>query len=194
MTIRTVSLALAILGSCVAAWGTSRQGPAAPKSHPRLTNSFKSWRVIDFETRDAAARALAERDDALPALQKALHSDSTDFRRQAQQVIDAIRARQARRHYERMLQAAKDGEVDRLVERMVLHRDQVDDKVWRAVLELAHFTTARANLEHRKQLTVPVFDFKTCPWERPPCAGSGADFRRLPRPRGRSCAGPVVGR
>jgi PDZ domain len=73
----------------------------------------------DFEEREKATKLLLEREEALPELRKAMHSDDAEVRRRASEIIDGIEQRQAKRGLARAASLAKAGKPDQAVERLV---------------------------------------------------------------------------
>jgi hypothetical protein len=170
MSLRTARLLFVLLGASALGAAllpgpeaAARPDPAAPPTVEQLIARLDSE---DFAAREAAARALLERDDAEPGLKRAAQSASPEVRRRARQLLEE----RAERAYLRRLGPVHDlirrGEVDLLPERMALAEDDLDDRVWEALIDLAGRLVAKANREQR--MTIPVPDVNRLRGKQPP--------------------------
>src|SRR5262249_34226021 len=81
----------------------------------------------DFEVREQATRELSARDDALPAVRRALGSPDAEVRRRAARIVEDLESRRARRLIQGTVGLANDGAVDEVVERVVVWKE-ADEK------------------------------------------------------------------
>jgi hypothetical protein len=90
-----------------------------------------------FEVREAVTRRLAERDDAIPALRRALKSPDAEVVRRAGKILDALTRREEKRALAAFADLAKGGAVDRAVEKFV-RRDRWEDEAagWQVLADL----------------------------------------------------------
>jgi hypothetical protein len=101
-------------------------------------------------------RLLAERPEALPALQKALASDSVEVRRKAEAIIDEIQTRLTEQKARRILTLVKHGEADQFIDQMAAAPDRADAATWQAVMDLTQNIIAQANKANGKNTPFPV--------------------------------------
>ena len=100
----------------------------------------------DFDNREAATRALKDRDDAAPLLRKALKSPDVEVCHRAAEILTPIDRKRAPRELGKALALAKDGRIDEVVERLVRWQGLAEDqKVWEAVYQLAGRTALAAD-------------------------------------------------
>jgi hypothetical protein len=78
----------------------------------------------DFQVRERAMRELSLREDAFPAVRRALESPDAEVRRRAAVILEALEVLKKHRLLERTAARAKDGDVDEFVERWVRWGDQ----------------------------------------------------------------------
>jgi hypothetical protein len=114
-----------------------------------------------FEAREAATRKLMEREDAIPALRKALKSSDAEVAHRAGQILDALARKENERAFARFADLAKNGAADQAVERFVRRARWNDEKAcWKALADLANRLTelerktyGKASLPDYKALT-----------------------------------------
>ncbi len=116
----------------------------------------------DFKVRQAAARELVERDDALPALETALKSSEAEVRRHAEVIIGELRARKTKQAVRTMLASAHDGEIDYFIDLFVGVKASVDDQGWAAAIELTKSLTGRSARVSGREIPLPNRDFMKC--------------------------------
>jgi hypothetical protein len=119
-----------------------------------------------FAVREAAAKRLMEREDAAPALRKALKSADPEVVRRAREILDAFVRREKERAFARLADLAKHGAVDQAVEKFV-RRDKWDDETacWQVMAELAGKLTdlereAYGKASLRESREAPMRDFR----------------------------------
>jgi hypothetical protein len=104
--------------------------PAKQASVEQLIDRLGSG---DFETRDAARRALLERPDALPALRRALHSDDAEIRRAVAMILEEFQARDRKLQVKRALDFLDKSEVDTFVDLVTSLELPLEDEIWQAM-------------------------------------------------------------
>jgi hypothetical protein len=107
----------------------------AKQSREEIDKLIAQLKSDTFKVREEAMRQLMERDDALPALRTAAKSDDVEVVRRAQQAIDAINKRLAKRAIRRAIALLKKGQTDQFVEQVVPWRDYVDEECWKAAVD-----------------------------------------------------------
>ncbi len=120
-----------------------------------------------FEVREAATRQLKVREDAAPALRRALKSPDPEVARRAALILEEFAARSELRKRARLRGLAKNGEVDQAVELLVRRQTWFDEDVcWQAMAELAGKLLdlekqrfGKASVLNRPEL-YPVYDFR----------------------------------
>lgn len=91
-----------------------------------------------FETREAATRALMEREEAAPALAKALNSPDLEVRRRATAILVELKAKRSRRAIAHAHLLAKEGRIVEMVDRLVYWREwKRADEGWAALTQFA---------------------------------------------------------
>jgi hypothetical protein len=153
---------LPLLASLLA--GAQNEGPA--KEQESVEQLIHKLSSPDFAEREAAAKKLTVRPDALPALQQALSTDDPEVRRQAQRLIAAIQ----RRHEEKALRdllALGDGEIDQMIDRLVRQGRGVEERHWAALTQLARVMATEI---HRNEELPPGCEARLPParWTDPP--------------------------
>jgi hypothetical protein len=119
------------------------------KQPPSVEQLIKQLDSDDFEDREDAMYDLMERDDALPAVRKALRSESAEVRKRAVQVVEELEKRQ-------IVKRIKNGEIDLAVDQMVAMPDRVTDKAWEAVADLAQALQKKANKKYEQRVSFPA--------------------------------------
>src|SRR6516165_9351291 len=91
-----------------------------------------------FAVREAATKQLMEREDAIPALSRALKSRDAEVARRAREIRDVLARREKERAFARLADLVKCGAVDQAVEKFV-RREKWDDETagWQLFAELA---------------------------------------------------------
>jgi hypothetical protein len=97
-----------------------------------------------FAVREAATKQLMEREDAIPALSRALKSRDAEVARRAREIRDVLARREKERAFARLADLVKCGAVDQAVEKFV-RREKWDDETagWQLFAELAGKLTDR---------------------------------------------------
>jgi hypothetical protein len=112
-----------------------------------------------FEKR-AAARLLMERDDAAPALRKALKSADPEVKRWANEILEELARREDRRELGRLADFAKRGEIDLAAELLVRRAQWRDEEAaWQLMTGLAAHLIERTEKDLGK-LAIPPRDRK----------------------------------
>jgi hypothetical protein len=119
-----------------------------------------------FAVREAATKRLMEREDAIPALRRALKSRDSEVARRAQEILDALDRRENERAFARLADLVKRGAVDQAAE-MFVRRGKWDDEMasWQLFAELAGKVTDREREAYGKASlpdrdSVPARDFR----------------------------------
>jgi PDZ domain len=126
-----------IAGCCVActsvalAWCRADVPVSASAEIDQLIQQLGSE---SFQVREAATRKLMEREDAAPALRRALKSPDAEVARRAAEILDVLTTRQNQRALE---EAAKNGEIDRAVELLVRRKNWDYPRSCQVLAELA---------------------------------------------------------
>jgi hypothetical protein len=91
-----------------------------------------------FAVREAATNQLQNREDAIPALRRALKSSDAEVARRAAIILDFFVQREKKRALAHLIALGKEGRVDQAVEKLV-RRKQWDneDACWQVMAELA---------------------------------------------------------
>src|SRR5215468_3929800 len=127
-----VLLALTLLTAASVGWVTGAGGPPAPDKKAAeeidlLINQLGSSRP---EEREAAAKKLAERDDALPALRKAMAEKDPEVRRRATALAETIAARIKDGETATLLADVNREGLDRFIDRMVNTKGYATEERW----------------------------------------------------------------
>jgi hypothetical protein len=143
LLVLSVSLSLLVHPSATEPRGNAAEGPAAINVE-RLLEDLGS---DQFETREAATRALEALDDEPIGLRKGLKSPDLELRRRVDRILKSHVSKRARRGLAKAVTLAKEGRVEEMVERLILWNEWDQGKErGKAVAELA----ARAfEWEHR---------------------------------------------
>jgi hypothetical protein len=129
----SVTLLGVALGSIYALGGEEKPPPREGREViDKLIEQLKSDK---FKVREEATRQLAERDDALPALQRAAKSGDAEVAGRARKVIEAINKRLAKRALRRAAGLLKKGQTDQFVEQVVRWREYMDEDCWKAAVD-----------------------------------------------------------
>jgi hypothetical protein len=112
-----------------------------------------------FAVREAASKRLMERDDAIPALRRALKSRDAEVARRAQEILDVLARREKERAFAQLADLLKRGAIDQAVEKFV-RREKWDDEMtcWQLFAELAGKLTDREREAYGKA-SLPNEDF-----------------------------------
>jgi hypothetical protein len=147
---------VAALASVAAVPFLAAPATAPAQQQPSVDQLIERLNSDDFHAREAATRALLEREDALPALRKALRSRHTEVRRRAGEILKSLQAKSSPKRKQRLLARIKDGQVDEFIDQMLAQPDQVDEQTWQALLDLTKRILARANKQGGKRIPFPV--------------------------------------
>jgi hypothetical protein len=136
----------------------AQQGPSKPDSNekPSVEELIKRLNSDEYKTRVAATRALSERDDARSAVRKAARSKHLEVSKRAKLILGKLEERASKQRMERLLARIKNGQVDEFVDQMVFLEQYLDERIWRAVLDLADRIVAKVR-EEKKQRLLRVF-------------------------------------
>jgi hypothetical protein len=150
-----VFVAAAVLLTYVAAQDKVVQ--PEPAKQPTVEQLIARLGDKDFQTREAAHRALLERPEALPALRKALSSDDAEIRRAAATLLEELGARGRQGQVKRALNFLDKGEVDTFVDLVTAMEPPLEDEIWMAmcafVKKVAAATGGTANLPQIREFT-----------------------------------------
>jgi hypothetical protein len=116
---------------------TSSCEAGEPTPHREIDSLITQLGDDSFQVREAATRQLEKRSDAIPALRRALTSPDAEVARRAGAILDAFARREEKRDYAAFAELARDGAVDRAVERFV-RRDTWKDEAacWKVLADL----------------------------------------------------------
>jgi hypothetical protein len=90
-----------------------------------------------FELREAASRRLTEREDAVPALRRALKSPDAEVARRAREILKALAGKEEARSLAKTAELAKHGAVDQAIERLVRREKWGDESgCWQVMADL----------------------------------------------------------
>jgi hypothetical protein len=132
-------LALFLAG---ALWMPDPLSPGAPDEATRAAQEIEELvRQLgdnDFATREEATRRLMTREDAVPALRKALRSPDQEVARRAAKVLEALHHKEDKRVLARLQELGKNGEADQAAE-LLVRRQNWDDEgaAWQVMTVLA---------------------------------------------------------
>jgi hypothetical protein len=146
-----------------------------------------------FEVREAAAQRLQQREEAIPALRKALKSSDGEVARRAAGILDFFVRQEKKRAFAKLAALAKDGQVDQAVEKLVRRKEWDDeDACWQVLAELAGRLTdlekkefGTVSLQTVEGREVPARDFRRYREKMQPkvLSGSRLSWRDLLGPR-----------
>ncbi len=162
MFIRHISLALLLVPAVLAASGMP--GAPADRKSGELAESIE--KLIEQlgddspKVREAATRKLMERDDAVPALKKALESPDAEVKNRAKIIIAAIENRLRDRGVQQILDKGLDLHIDELVAR----GKEVKDEEWQRIVDLTRALADKAGWKPKGQANPFALeeDFRTC--------------------------------
>jgi hypothetical protein len=106
----------------------SRGAAAEPSSENQIERWIEDLGSNRFEVREAATRALMEREETAVALQKALSSPDAEVRRRAATILEALKQKRPRRVLARAYALGKEGRIVETVDRLVYWREWDKDK------------------------------------------------------------------
>jgi hypothetical protein len=131
---RCLSIFLIVLLPFLAAGQEPPAKPVAPKkSVEQLIAQLGSEQ---FDEREVATRELKDREDALPALRKAVQSSDVEVRRRAALLLEGWREKLVREELRKLLARCKGGEADSFIEQMTTLKGAVKEETWQAALDL----------------------------------------------------------
>jgi hypothetical protein len=110
----------------------------------------------DFAVREEATRRLMTREDAVPALRKALRSPDQETARRATKVLEALNHKEEKRVLARLQELGRNGQVDQAAE-LLVRRQKWDDEeaAWQVMTGLAAKVIELANKEFGEKRQVP---------------------------------------
>jgi hypothetical protein len=129
--------------------------PQAPAAKPSVAELIEQLNSRDFKKREAAARALTERDDALSALRQALESPHAEVRRRAALILDTRGNATRQRILKRVLACIKNGQIDQTLDLLTAEPD-CGDTAWQPLLDLARSVAAKGKEKYDLKFLVPV--------------------------------------
>ncbi len=138
---RMASLPRLVVLSCLLAAPClllSSGGAAEPSSEKQIERWIKDLGSDRFEVREAATRALTEREEAAAALHKALSSPDAEVRRRAARILEVLKPKRARRALARAYALGKEGRIVETVDRLVYWREwDKDEEGWDTLTRFA---------------------------------------------------------
>jgi hypothetical protein len=109
-----------------------------PPSSDEIDKLIAQLGSESFEVREAATRQLQQREDAIPALRKALKSSEGEVARRAERILAFFVLQEKKRAFTKLAALAKNGQVDQAVEKLVRRKEWDDeDAAWQVMAELA---------------------------------------------------------
>lgn len=128
-------------------WPFLLRGDAADvSSQKQIERWIEDLGSDQFAVRELATRALKERQDAVPALNKALTSPDLELRRRAIRILRALKAKHARRILAQAYALGKGGRIVEAVDRIVYWREwDTDNKGWDTLTRFASKLLGHAN-------------------------------------------------
>jgi hypothetical protein len=140
----------------------------APSTVPAFDPSEKEREEVEalirqlgsnsFETREAAARRLLEREDATAALQRAKSSEDREIARRATEILNEFGQREERRALARLADLTKNGEIDRAIEMLVRRKKwYAEDSSWQVMMDISNAVMEKGQKSFGKP-AVPIHD------------------------------------
>lgn len=132
----------------------------------RIDELIKQLGSEDFQVREAATRRLMSREDAAPALHKALKSTDAEVARRAAQILEVFTRRESQRLLDKLVALGKNGEIDQAVDRLVHRKEGSEEEAcWQVMAELAWKLVEVGERDFRKigiKVTdeMPIRDFR----------------------------------
>ncbi len=179
MVLHNVLLGSALLVTALVA---SKGGSSVQVSEPSETVEKLIEQLGDDspKVREEATRKLVERNDALPALKKALESPDAEVRERAKLIIAEIEKRRRQRAIQRVFDSGLDLYIDQLVAR----GKQADDADWSLVLDLAHALADKAGKQNDRFFNVLNHDFFSDPeYKFEATEDWSSEYKSIPRKR-----------
>jgi hypothetical protein len=135
-----------------------------------------------FQVREAATRQLQQREDAIPALRRALQSPEPEIARRAESILAFFVRQEKKRALAKLAALANDGQVDQAVEKLVRRKEWDDeDAAWQVMAELAGRLTelekkqfGKVSLQAPPDEEVPLRDFRRYREKMQPMVLSGS--------------------
>jgi hypothetical protein len=160
-----LTAALSLAMSLTATFSPSHSA-TADDPLPNVDELIRQLGDKDFEVREAAARKLMAREDAIPALRKAAKSDDVEIARRANEILTALAQASEKRDLKKLHSYAAAGEVDRALELLVRRKAWDDEQTaWQAMTEFAEKAMELGQTAFGKPLVpkrneyLPVGDF-----------------------------------
>ncbi|HEY7309685.1 MAG TPA: PDZ domain-containing protein [Gemmataceae bacterium] len=140
MTAKFALLSVTLLGAALCSatavvGGEDKPPPPTDQGRKEIEKLIDQLGSDDFKVREEATRRLMERDDAVPALERAAKSDAAEVASRARKAIEAINKRMAKRGLRRAVGLLKKGQTDQFVEQVVTWREYMDEDCWKADVE-----------------------------------------------------------
>ncbi len=146
---------MSVLISTAMVSGNSEKAKPPPEEIQQLIDELGN---DDPKVREAATRKLAQREDALPALRKALRSEDPEVRRRAEAIITEIQNRLRDRAVQRIL----DKGIDLFIDELVVRGKGMDEDTWLAVVDLSKSMASKAGRAQGMEIALREWDFMTC--------------------------------
>jgi len=115
--------ALACLTAALLTGTAWPQSPAPGIADKEIAELIRKLASNNFKVREEAQRLLLQREDAPPALRRALLSKDKELVRRASELLDEFQRREILRALEKVRTLGKQGYVDQVVERLVCRED-----------------------------------------------------------------------
>ncbi len=165
MCAQHVSLAFLFLAALFAASRTPDS--TADKKSGEPTESIE--RLVEQlgddnpKVREEATRKLKDREDALPALRRALRSPDEETRQRAKDIIAHLDAAASKRSAQALLALAGNEGIDCFVDKFVALKESANDDCWSVALELAKALASGSVKETKVEFRLPDRNFLTFP-------------------------------
>lgn len=112
-----------------------------------------------YPVREAAAKELTERIDAVPLLEKALKSSDAEIARQAGRVLEANKGRRQRRALQRALNWGKAGRIDLMIDALAIWDGPKDsEEYWQSVIDIARLLAKPADDRYVKAHNISALE------------------------------------
>jgi PDZ domain len=131
-------LALCLLAAlCLADPPTPSSGES-DRNAPEIAEWIRQLGDTSFAVREAASKRLMEREDAAPALRRALKSPDPEVARRADDILNEHARRREQRALARLAELANNGQVDQAAELLVRRPQWADEEAaWQVMTTLA---------------------------------------------------------
>jgi hypothetical protein len=151
---KRLALAVLLCGALVLNLAAGEQPAPPPAAKPSVAELIEQLNSRDFKKREAATRALMQRDDALPALRQALKSPHAETRRRAAEILDQKANGAKRRALKQVLASIKKGQGFQTL-RLLTANPECGDVAWQPLLDLITSVTVEGQKKYELQFLVP---------------------------------------